>query len=202
MITRIAVSQRIDVIPEYGENRDALDQRWFDFCLAVSVMPVILPNNAALAADILDHTPIDGALLTGGNSIGQNCDTPDRDMVETLLIEKCLARQRPIIGVCHGFQKLVAFFGGSIANIKGHVGTAHDILFSNTGEKRRVNSYHNQGIAALPATWSAGAISVTDDTVEMAMDTEYKCLGLMWHPERTEPFHDDDVALFKSWWHT
>lgn len=40
----VAVSQRVDVLPERGESRDALDQRLIDFLLAGGYLPVPVPN--------------------------------------------------------------------------------------------------------------------------------------------------------------
>ena len=51
MRNKIAITQRVSIIPEYGERRDCLDQAWTKFLGACGLIPVLLPNikEAALA---------------------------------------------------------------------------------------------------------------------------------------------------------
>ena len=47
----VAITQRVTVVPEYGERRDCLDQAWAQFLSACGLVPVLVPNvtDAALA---------------------------------------------------------------------------------------------------------------------------------------------------------
>ena len=42
----VAVTQRVSVIPAYGERRDCLDQAWTKFLAACGLLPVVLPTFA------------------------------------------------------------------------------------------------------------------------------------------------------------
>ena len=47
----VAITQRVSVVPVYGERRDCLDQAWTKFLAACGLLPVLVPNvtQAALA---------------------------------------------------------------------------------------------------------------------------------------------------------
>jgi putative glutamine amidotransferase len=63
----IGLTQRVTVVPEYGERRDALDQRWSDFLSACGYLPVPLPNRPHTAVALAQAAGVGGILLTGGN---------------------------------------------------------------------------------------------------------------------------------------
>ena len=44
----VALSQRVDVFPERGESRDAIDQRLISFLLDAGFLPVPVPNGLCL----------------------------------------------------------------------------------------------------------------------------------------------------------
>ena len=45
---KIGITQRVQEIEEYGEYRDALDQRWSDLITKLECIPVPLANNLNL----------------------------------------------------------------------------------------------------------------------------------------------------------
>ena len=62
-----------------------------------------------------------------------------------------------------------------------------------------VNSFHSFGIELNGL--GSGLIDLAkdeDDNVEAFYHTEYKLLGIMWHPEREKSFNELDKTLFKN----
>ena len=49
----IAVNQRVDVAQKYEERRDALDQRWSRFLYKAGILPILVPNDTQVAAELL-----------------------------------------------------------------------------------------------------------------------------------------------------
>lgn len=45
----IGVTQRVEIIQEYSEKRDSLDQKWFEFLNKCDLIPILLPNNLEAA---------------------------------------------------------------------------------------------------------------------------------------------------------
>ena len=116
-------------------------------------------------------------IFTGGESVGIN---RERDQFELSLLDWCLKKQVPILGICRGMQLIVRFFGGRIAPIEGHVRRNHKVAGNFSGI---VNSYHELGIFSVPPGFKVEA-RAEDNSVEAILNPEKKCLGILWHPER------------------
>ena len=65
----VAITQRVSVVPAYGERRDCLDQAWTRFLAACGLLPVLLPNVTEVALALCEATGIGGLVLTGGNDL-------------------------------------------------------------------------------------------------------------------------------------
>ena len=50
----VAITQRVSVVPEYGERRDCLDQAWPRFITACGLLPLVLPNIPDVALALCD----------------------------------------------------------------------------------------------------------------------------------------------------
>lgn len=187
---RIAITQRVEVLADRSERRDALDQRWAEFLLACGLSAVPVPNNVELARRLFDSS-IAGLILTGGNDLtSYGGDAPERDATERLLVDLAQARGLPILGVCRGMQLLLDRYGVTLVRVTGHVASTHDLLVD--GVARKVNSYHH--LAALDATDRVRVTARADDgVVEAFADETGHCAGIMWHPERCSPFDPADI---------
>ena len=193
-MTNIAVTQRVDFIEKYNEKRDSLDQRWFSFLNKCGITPILLPNNPESTEAIFKNIQIDGILLTGGNDLVEfGGNTPERDIVEKKLIEKSIDENLPLIGVCRGMQMLLNYFSAPMVQVEGHVASKHKIQYR--GSNRIVNSFHNFAAMNLPSELITEARS-DDNVIEAIRHTEHSLYGIMWHPERNEPFEDADYQLF------
>ena len=192
----VGITQRVVVAPKHGERRDALDQRWPQFLAAVGVAGVPLPNVPHLAVRLASELEVAGLVLTGGNDLAAyGGDAPERDATEAALIEWARSRSTPLMGVCRGMQVILHGFGAALERAEGHVTPSHSILVD--GEPRNVNSYHNfVARKAVPMLRVWG--TAWDGSIEAIRHDSEPILGVMWHPERAEPFEPRDLAMFRA----
>ena len=192
---KVAVTQRVSIVPEYGERRDCLDQAWPRFLAKCGLMPLALPNVAEVALALCAGTEVAGLLMTGGNDLAEcGGDAPERDAVETALLDWAEQRGLPVMGVCRGMQVIQRRFAVGLRRVEGHVAGRQVIRVE--GEPREVNSYHH--FAAFDSRPPLDVWAVADDGVVKAVRHSARPItGIMWHPERCTPFTPADVALFR-----
>src|ERR1700728_916445 len=188
----VAVTQRVDIDPPYGARRDCLDQVWSRFLLGCGLVPVPIPNSVDAALEICEK--VDGIVLTGGDDRAVcGGDAPDRDATEVALLDLAERRDLPVLGVCRGMQMIQHRYGTRLQPVSGHVALQQRISID--GNRVEVNSFHNFGaVETLPPliSWA-----IADDGVIKAVrHADRRMIGVMWHPERLDPFAADDVALF------
>lgn len=192
-MTLVALTQRVIHDQATGERRDGLDQRWWSFLAACGLTPLALPNHLPTARRMVETLRPTGAILTGGGDLSAlGGDTPERDAVETWLIDRAAAGM-PVLGVCRGMQAILHRWGTVMGPVADHVRTEHPLTGPLGG--RRVNSFHNLGAYDLPAPLDVLA-RAPDGVVEAVSHRTAPILGIMWHPERHEGFDPRDVALF------
>lgn len=198
-MTRIGLTQRVEVVEEYEERRDCLDQRWGPFLQSFDITPIPLFNRVEDVDEYVTTLDLDGVLITGGNDFadldgGEN-KTPERDRFERTVLEKAVKRELPVLGVCRGIQLINRFFGGSLRRVEGHVATNHSVAvdpevvsLSEVPEQVTVNSYHNYGI--VEDSLGDGLITVgraNDGSIEWIEHETHPIAAIMWHPERESP---------------
>jgi putative glutamine amidotransferase len=167
---------------------------------------------------------VDGLLLQGGTDIeprryGQSPLNPAwsgdavRDRLEFDLVEAFLAADKPILGVCRGFQLLQVVFGGSLLqdiptqhqraiahdSPLGYCHASHAVQLQPGGFMQRsygvdalhVNSAHHQGVLNL-ASGLAPEAFCADGIIEAFRAPSHRfVLAVQWHPE----FHHLDAKL-------
>ena len=192
----VAVTQRVSIVPAYGERRDCLDQAWTKFLVACGLLPVLLPNVAEAALALCEGAGIAGLVLTGGNDLAAlGGDAPERDVVENILLDMAQRRGLPVLGVCRGMQVIQQRFGIALRRAEGHVAQRQIIRIH--GQPKEVNSYHH--FAAFESrppldVWAVAA----DGVVKAIRHSTEPVTGIMWHPERSTPFSPADVELFRE----
>jgi putative glutamine amidotransferase len=190
------VSQRVVVDAKTAERRDALDQRWASFLQACGFAAIAMPNVPGLVDAFLSAIKPAAILLTGGNDLAQlGGDAPERDETETALIQKALALGIPLVGVCRGMQMIQSYFGVQLEAVSGHVMARQTITYE--GRAREVNSYHRFG-ASTSAPELAICATASDGVVKAVCAPGRLVFGLMWHPERENPFRHEDISLIKD----
>lgn len=193
---RVAVTQRVSLVPERGERRDCLDQAWTRFLTACDLLPVLLPNVTKAALALCAPGDVSGVVLTGGNDLeALGGDVPERDAVERALLDLAEERSLPLLGVCRGMQAIQQRFAVPLLRVEGHVTPRHDIRVE--GGLREVNSYHR--FAAFETRSPLDVCAVANDgVIEAVRHSTLPVTGIMWHPERCSPFTPEDVLLFRD----
>jgi gamma-glutamyl-gamma-aminobutyrate hydrolase PuuD len=191
----VAVTQRVSVVPAHGERRDCLDQAWTKFLAACGLVPVLLPNVTAAALALCEGIGIRGLVMTGGNDLAElGGDAPERDAVESALLDLAERRSLPVIGVCRGMQMIQQRFAIPLRRVDGHVAQCQMIRIN--GEPKEDNSYHHfAAIDSRPPldVWAVAA----DGVIKAIRHSARPITGIMWHPERSAPFSPTDVELFR-----
>jgi putative glutamine amidotransferase len=185
-------------------------------------LPLLIPSTD-MALDpcaILDA--VDGLLFTGsasnvapshyaGTARPGTLFDPARDAASLPLVRAAIARGRPLLAICRGFQELNVALGGSLhqhvhelpdhldhrelrnaPSVDAEYAPAHDIAIAPGGllarlggmTQARVNSLHHQGIDRL-AQGLAVEATAPDGLVEAVSLPGAKAfvLGVQWHLE-------------------
>ncbi|MGM0632219.1 MAG: gamma-glutamyl-gamma-aminobutyrate hydrolase family protein [Pseudomonadota bacterium] len=207
MMKRIGVTQRVESLPDRGERRDCLDQRWAQLLGSLDLDAVPVPNGLEDVTAWAERQGLEGLILSGGNDLahlpGATAIAPERDATENRLLDWAATRALPVLGVCRGLQLINHHFGGHQSPVEGHVARYHtlkacadDARFDEFGQ---VNSYHdwalNPGELAAPLTALARS---GDGTIEALRHDGLGWLAIMWHPERESPFRVQDRALIRA----
>ena len=203
-MNKVLVTQRIDHISDYEEKRDSIDQRWTNFLMEIGLFPIFASNNINHVKAILKNEDIKGIILTGGGNLSKygGIDS-ERDQLESFLLDWAINSKTTLLGVCRGMQVLQDNFGLTLYNINNHVGIRHKLTV-NQGFRmtklinsfKDVNSFHNLGTEN--SCISLPVVATSQDNIVMALEHETEDIyGVMWHPERENPFKDKDQELFK-----
>lgn len=185
----VGVTQRSSQEARYKETRDALDQRWYPFFVKANILPIILPNCELLLDHYLNQFNFDGLLLTGGDLFEQ------REKLELQLLDHAIEHTIPLVGVCHGMQMIQKYYGIHLEKVVGHIEEKQKILIDQ--QESWVNSYHEYGTIQTTKElliWAKAA----DGVVKAIKHASLPIYGIMWHPERMEPFRKEDLELFQQ----
>lgn len=184
------------------------------------VMPVLIPD-----LEFEHLLPLlkefEGFIFQGGTDIAPQTygaavaakdpwpGDPQRDVYELRIMDYAIKHNKPVLGICRGFQLLNVYFGGTLyQDIETyHPGAirhrdalaydqlAHSIHFVEDKLLDRihgkeadqlVNSVHHQGIHNLGQDLEVLATCIDDGLIEafhwLGAD-EGKVMGVQWHPE-------------------
>ena len=205
---RIAISLRIVKSTTYDETRDALSHDWPKFLEDMEMVPIYIPNNLTDVKKYVSDLQINGLILSGGDSLGQD---PIRDKTEKILLEFAISKKIPVLGVCRGLQLINEYFGGDLTenNTDSHIGSKHilNIVDKNfkkilNSEKINTNSFHSNTIhnSNLSEDLKIIAVHAVDNTIEAVSHPTLPIIGVMWHPERNSENFDMNImnSLFKK----
>lgn len=166
---RIAITQRI--INHNGNWLDSIGHDWYGYLSDHDLY--VIPNRYDLDLKSVVNAH-DLIIISGGER------HPIRDWVEWNIIELCLAANKPVLGVCHGFQCLTMHHGGSIEHIDQHMRTGHHVVDAQ-GDRHWVNSYHTFRVVSVPRNATCLAKDEDGNCESWIMGRQG---GVMWHPER------------------
>ncbi len=174
-------------------------------------------------ADRIDGLVIQGGVDMAPESYGQRpireewSGDPVRDGYELDLVQACLERDRPILGICRGHQVLNVALGGSLyqdiaTQVEGALNHRDQTLYHENTHKvvlepgavlhqlygvrsALVNSVHHQAIRELGDGLCVEARSSEDGVIEaVRLDGELYAVGVQWHPEFQEPWQRELLA--------
>tara|TARA_B100000035_G_scaffold142786_1_gene121523 strand:+ start:882 stop:1469 length:588 start_codon:yes stop_codon:yes gene_type:complete len=191
---KIGITQR--VIYKNGTPTDILDIGWDVFLKKCGIEYELISNiEKNISRDYLKK--FKGIILTGGNSLlSCNGDSKERDKAEKKIYRLAINMQIPIIGVCRGMQLIQEMHGIKLFRIFGHVKKKQKIIINN--KTKITNSYHNYGTKKNVRDLIVFAKSV-DGLIKGIFSKKKKIVGIMWHPERNNPFKPYDINLFKKY---
>ena len=151
----------------------------------------------------------DGLFLTGGGDISpeyfgqENEQTEeiydcDRDRLEYHLCRVFMNMEKPVLGVCRGFQMINVVCKGTLhQDIQRKLGivhpdaSMHPVVASKGswwekvyGSEFSVNSFHHQAVDLLGEGLEAAAFDKASGIVEAFEHKKLPVMGVQWHPER------------------
>ncbi len=198
MMKKVLISQRRDNIGGRREIRDSLDIRWAKILFDLGFLPIPVCSELYSSSHYIKELMPDGILLSGGNDVGES---PERDHLETTLLDYSVANNIPVLGVCRGMQMFNHYLGGGLVNVNNHVATTHALegKWAKQRGYKLVNSYHKQAIKPLTVAQSLEVLATTPDgIVEAVKHSTLPWLGIMWHPERDSEVSRVDQELIKE----
>lgn len=207
MIPKILVTQRLELVASYKEEREVLDVRWYQLLRKCGMLPIPVSYKVTAREYFKNFEPA-GILLTGGNDLScvnpGNVQSEKRDRFEHELIRLAIARKIPILGVCRGMQMICHFSGGRLEKRAGHAAVKHALVsvaasrfLTHMKSFRAVNSYHNFCVTR-PGRGMKTIACDKDGVIEAVEHNTHNILGIMWHPERNKPFKAADVELIQD----
>ena len=183
-----------------------------------NVLPVLIPDlDREVLYDLLAQ--MDGFVLQGGSDlapetygetpIGRWLGDPLRDAYELNILDYAIKNNKPVFGICRGFQVMNAYFGGTLYQDiatqlpealqhrdAGLYDQLHHTIEFTEGKlldrlhhdelNRLVNTVHHQAVKDLGDDLEVLATSPKDGIVEAFLwkkAEEGKVIGVQWHPE-------------------
>ena len=199
-------------IKNNDEIYDDLDIKYQNYFSNYNIYLISIKNSNNIKQSnidkYLDRSDLfDGIILSGSGdidltqySLPDNKSTKfseDRDLIESKLIDLALSETKPIIGICHGMQKINQYFNGKIhpyyhsrKETYSEQGIEHQIIGTDEliglKSKYKVNQYHDHCILEddLSNDLKCFALDPRFQTVEGFYNQEMNIVGIQWHPER------------------
>lgn len=136
-----------------------------------------------------------------------------RDELELTAVQRALAQEVPVLGICRGFQVLNVALGGSlIQHLEGHRPQHEEVVRHRVTaapgsileriygrEPFAVNSRHHQAVTGAILAPGLRATAHVDDLVEAFESVDHRyVLGVQWHPERVHDRIDRPERVFED----
>ena len=212
-----------------GYRRSYVNQDYVEAILRAGGIPFIIPFNEDLESirEMVEH--VDGVILSGGHDVnpynyGEDPLLkigevfPERDVFDMEIYKTAVKYNKPVFGICRGFQIINVVNGGSLYQdlsyadfvklkhdqqdnpsqathfVKFEEGTfLRDIL----GEEIKVNSFHHQILKDVAPGFKVVAKS-PDGVVESIQKITEDCfvVGVQWHPEMLSVKYEDSQKVF------
>ena len=201
-----------------------LSEHLVDCVRKAGMEPVILPPGGANSVQEWVLRACDGVIISGGafdidpklygQAVEARVDKIDqkRTSLELGLARRCLATNKPLLGICGGMQAMVVASGGTLIQDIGtqmpnaleheqptDPATGWHTVSLRSGKWRswfgaaqiQVNSTHHQAVSQLGGFEIVGT---TEDGIIEAIEHPMQdfCVGVQWHPELI------DISIFTA----
>ncbi|MDO5546623.1 MAG: gamma-glutamyl-gamma-aminobutyrate hydrolase family protein [Eubacteriales bacterium] len=222
----------VGVTPLWDEEKQSLWMLpgYLDGLRQAGCLPVMLPlTEDAWEIDRL-LSLVDGVLLTGGQDVSPELygETPSdtvvtckmRDGMETLVLQKAMELDKPVLGICRGIQFINVILGGTLyqdlptqhpSQIKHcqcppYDKPIHRVILRKDSplygllrqDELSVNSYHHQAVKELARSLIPMAES-EDGLVEAVYKPDQKFLwAVQWHPEFSYGTEESSRRIFAA----
>lgn len=191
----IGITQRLINNDTYHEVREALALDWGKLFASKNMLDNYLPLPLSYEIDFKKYIDvINGVIISGGNDIyavNKNTLSKIRDDYELKIIDYCINKKIPLLGVCRGAQLLAHYFKLEIKQCKNHIGN-HKIIKNK--KNIMVNSFHNYCIFNTNDEILPLHIA-NDNSIESFKHVNLPIYGVMWHIERKF----GDLSILKEW---
>ena len=169
------------VVHDYGVKHSIL-RILRDLGCALTIVPAEFPHEEVLAMQP------DGIFLSNGPGDPAACT------YAIAATKAYLAANKPIFGICLGFQILALACGAKALKMNcGHHGANHPVV-ETSGQKRVFITSQNHGFAidehSLPAELIATHRSLFDQSLQGIMHRDNLAFGFQGHPEASPGPHD------------
>lgn len=223
----------IGLIPLYDDEKESYwmlpgYMKVIELCGALPIMLPLTNNTEEL--DLL-FDMVDGILLTGGHDVGtdvygekavKECGITCklRDDMEGYLLDKSLAVNKPVLGICRGIQFMNAHLGGTLyqdlptqhkSDVEHHMTKPYDIpihnvtVLNNTllskiigAGEYAVNSYHHQAVKDLAPDIDVLATSEDGLVEAISVNGQKFAVGVQWHPEFSYEKDENSIKLIQA----
>lgn len=217
----------IGVTSDIDEKGDTLVQtRYITAVRRAGGVPIVLPVGMEAIDEVCAH--LDGLLLIGGEDIDPSLFGeephqklgkvfPQRDEMELALVKAMAQQDKPVLGICRGYQIMNVACGGTLYQ-DIHAQLADDLLQHNQltdlefathlvdivsdsilaecagTSEIRVNTLHHQAVKEAPSPLVVTAMA-KDGVIEAFESSEHSFfVGVQWHPEALVK-RDDATSL-------
>lgn len=108
-----------------------------DFYKAIDLADLVLFGGGSDIHPSLYGHRVNGSYVNGTHP-------SPRDIMEREMFEACVAKKKPILGICRGAQLACALSGGwLLQDVRGHAGRDHDLILAD-GTRVEMSSVHHQ----------------------------------------------------------
>lgn len=212
-----------------GYRRSYVNQDYVEAVLRAGGIPFIIPFNEDLESirEMVEH--VDGVILSGGHDVnpynyGEDPLLkigevfPERDVFDMEIYKTAVKFNKPVFGICRGFQIINVVNGGSLYQDLSYADfvklkhdqqdnpsqATHSVNFEEgtflreiLGEENKVNSFHHQILKDVAPGFKVVAKS-PDGVVESIQKITEDCFvfGVQWHPEMLSVKYEDSQKVF------
>lgn len=167
----------------------AINHDWYDFLKGHTIVPLISADPQPV-----NITDFDLIVLCGGNDMSdfvtwRNNNDPQRDRFEADLLDECVYRNVPVVGICRGSHFINKHMGGTLRIL--------DIPYDNVEvelDGLTVTCHHTIAIDKLAPGFEV-VMQDKHGVIELSVNRAKRMLGIGWHPERPVNTHTRESLL-------